>query len=148
MSKFIFPYGIRFQEDGRIEVFPAAELFVLGRNGRGLHAVFHIDSGATTSIMPASDADALGINTKTGKKFIVRGITGEPLVGYRHTASVQFDNHRIKIPVIFIEHIAVPRIIGREDIFIRFGILFDEAKRRTVFVNISKGRRSIDSLCA
>lgn len=74
MSKFVFPYGIRFQEDGRVETFPAAEVFIVGRGKKGIRALFHIDSGATTSIMPSGDADVLGINAERGKKIFVRGI--------------------------------------------------------------------------
>ena len=70
MSHFIFPYGIRFQEDGRIHVFPAAELVILGKRGRGIRALFHLDSGATTSMLPASDATALGLTMRTGKKML------------------------------------------------------------------------------
>ena len=57
--KFIFPYGVRFLEDGRVEAFPAADISILGRHGSGIRALFHIDSGATTSVLPAQDAAAL-----------------------------------------------------------------------------------------
>jgi hypothetical protein len=61
MTRFIFPYGIRFRGDRHIELFPAAELFVKGRKKQGIRAVFHIDSGATLSVLPAGDAKVLGV---------------------------------------------------------------------------------------
>lgn len=146
MSRHLFPYGIRFREDTRIEVFPAIELNVLGKKGRGITAVFHIDSGATTSALPTSDADALGINLREGKKTIVRGVSDKGLIGYRHTVTVAFRNIKLQVPVIFAPLSSFPRILGREGIFTKFGIIFDEARQRTGFLDAKKERRAIDSL--
>lgn len=145
--KFIFPYGIKFQENGRIETFPAVEISVLiGREKTGIRAIFHIDSGATTSILPKSDADFLGIDVKAGKRILVRGISNESLIGYRHLINIQLNQLKMKIPVIFVENVFVPRILGREGLFSQFGILFDELKQRTAFLDAEKERKIIDSL--
>ena len=146
MSRFVFPYGIRFQEDGHVGIFPAAEIFVLGMEGRGIRALFHIDSGATTTLLSASDAEALRIDIHSGKKILVRGISGEPLLGYTHIVRMQFNGILLKVPAIFVECAAVPRVLGREGIFSRFCIAFDEAKRRVVFLENKKGQKIIDSL--
>lgn len=146
MSRFAAPYAIRFREDRRIEVFPATELFVLGRGNRGIRATFHIDSGATTSILPAGDAAVLGIRYQTGKKLLVRGVFGETFLGYRREVALQFAaNQKLRLPVIFVESPAVPRILGREGVFARFSIIFDEARRRTGWLDDTE-RKTIDSL--
>jgi len=144
--KFIFPYGVKFQEDSQVAIFPAVEILVLGRHETGIRALFHIDSGATTSILPASDAEVLGIDVKTGKKVLVRGIAGESFIGYRHLINVSLNQLKIKIPVVFVENVFVPRILGREGIFSQFGILFDEPKTRTAFFDFKEERKTIDSL--
>lgn len=145
--RFIFPYGIKFRENGKIETFPAIEISIFAQGGLGIRAFFHVDSGATTSILPESDADVLGINLKSGKKVTVRGISGKFLVGYRHLIDIQFNKKlKIRIPAVFIVNVFVPRILGREDIFPRFGILFDEYKQRTVLLDTEKERKTIDSL--
>ena len=146
MNRFVFPYGIRFQEDGRIEVFPVAELSIIGRGGDGIRTVLHIDSGATTSILPARDAEILGLSLKRGKKFLVRGVSGETLIGYRHTILIQFIEKQLRVPTIFVEGAVVPRILGREGVFPLFSILFDESKRRTAFLDSEKERQTIDAL--
>ena len=133
MKRVIFPYGIRFQENGRIDVFPAVEIFVLGRNRKGIRALFHIDSGATTSILPFSDSEVLGTNAKSGAKVFVRGVSGESLLGYRSRIVIVLSERKITIPVIFIEGSNIPRILGREGVFSRFGVLFDEPHRRVLF---------------
>lgn len=145
MSRFVFLYGIRFQEDGRIETFPAAEVFIVGRGKKGIRALFHIDSGATTSILPSGDAAVLGINVERGKKILVRGISGNPLVGYQQYVVMQIERIKLKVRVIFIADAFVPRILGREDIFSRFAILFDESKQKTALLDAVKERKLIDA---
>lgn len=146
MKRLVFPYGIRFQEDGQIGTFPAIEISILGLGKTGIRALFHIDSGATTSILPESDANVLGIDIKLGKKMLARGISGDSLIGYRHFIDIQLNQLKIKIPVIFIESVLVPRILGREGVFSQFGILFDEFKHRTAFLDTEQERKIIDSL--
>lgn len=144
--KFIFPYGARFLEDGRIETFPAADISVVGRHGRGIRALFHIDSGATTSVLPARDAQTLGVRLKAGKRMLARGLGDVVLPGYRHTIAFQFNQFTVRAPAIFIEHDAVPRILGREGVFPRFGVLFDESRRRAGFFERSSERKVIDQI--
>jgi len=130
----VFPYGIRFQEGGTLETFPMAEVDVLSKNGEGIHAVFHIDSGATTSALPAVDAEALGISLKKGKQILVRGILGDGAMGYIHEVTLRFDQkNEFRIPVIFVEHESMPRILGREGLFNQFALIFEESKNRTGF---------------
>lgn len=146
MSKYVFPYGIRFQEDGKIDVFPAAEIIVAGKHGSGLRALFHLDSGATTSILPTSDGKVLGISVESGTKILARGFSGELVNGFKHKISISFNDFKIRIPAIFVNNESVPRILGREGIFEKFAIFFDEPKRRTGFFDSRKARKSIDTV--
>ena len=145
MTNFVFPYGIRFREDSKIDIFPAAELSVIGRGGKGIRAVFHIDSGATTSVLPASDAETLGMRPNTKHKIIVRGFTGDSLSGYRSFVKIQLNTTAIRIPIIFVDG-TIPRILGREGVFPRFAVVFDEARRRTTLLDAHKERPRIDKL--
>ena len=144
MKRLIFLYGIRFQEDGRVDVFPAVEISVLGRRGKGMYAAFHIDSGATTSIVPLSDAAVLGLPVDQGKRTFVRGISGEPLQGYRHIVAVRLGEEKLRIPFIFVDDRQVPRILGREGVFTSFAVVFDEVRRRTAFFDSVTAQRMID----
>jgi hypothetical protein len=146
MTRYSFPYGIRFREDRQIELFPAAELSIKGRGTRGIRATFHLDSGATISVLPASDAKALGIPLRRGSKMDVRSVSGETLSGYQHTIAVMLGGTRLTIPVIFVEQVLVPRILGRDGIFPRFAIVFDEARRRVAFIDGNTERQVIDTL--
>jgi hypothetical protein len=128
MQRFVSPYGIRLHKGGHVEVFLAVDVAALGRGKRGVRAAWHIDSGATTSVLPAHDADALGITLKSGKGVGVRTFSGEVMDGYRHLVKIQLGETTLKVPVIFVEKPTVPRVLGREGVFPLLGILFDEGK--------------------
>ena len=146
MNHLVFPYGIRFQEDARIEVFPMAELDILGSGGVGIRAAFHIDSGATISALPASDGEALGLEVEKGREMVIRGVLGDTTQGYMHEVVLRFEGKKFRVPVIFVQDETMPRILGREGVFSRFAVLFDEAKRRTALLENRKQRKVIDRL--
>lgn len=147
MKRFVAPYGIRFQEDGCIDVFPAIEVLVQGKK-TGIRALFHIDSGATTSVLPIGDAEVLGVSLGSAKRVVIRGIAQNILIGMRSTISIELVGGTMRVPVIFAAGEHIPRILGREGIFRRFGILFDESRRRTLFFNAQKKQRTINRLFA
>jgi hypothetical protein len=144
MTRHIFPYGIRLRGDRHVEVFPAAEVYLKGRGARGIRATFHIDSGAVVSVLPADDARTLGIPLAAGQQAFVQGVASELLQGYQHMIAVEIGNERIKIPVIFIDHPDVPRILGRDGVFSRFIIMFDEVRRRVAFLGSTADRDAVD----
>lgn len=145
MKNILFPYGIRFQEDGKIAVFPAAEARIQGGTSESLLATFLVDSGATISILPAGDAEVLGIDLTKGVKIVIRGLGATDFFGFRHIVSCDIEGHTVKLPVVFIDHPATLRIFGREGLFDKFLIVFDEQKQRTLFLD-SKARTHIDKL--
>ncbi len=145
--KIIAPYGIRINADGKIEVMPVVEARVHVRGDRSFLGIFVIDSGASTTLLPEVDAEALGIDMKSGKKLLVRGITGHQILGYSHEVAISIQEHTLeRVPVIFSPHKDAPRVLGREGIFSHFGILFDESNRKTVFLDVITERRAIDNL--
>lgn len=146
MTRHIFPYGIRLRGDRHVEVFPAAEVFIKGRGTHGIRATFHIDSGAAVSVLPADDARELGIPLLAGPQAFVQGVASELLQGYQHTLAIEIGNERIKIPVVFIDHHDVPRILGRDGVFSRFIIMFDEVRRRAAFLESTADRDAVDPL--
>lgn len=145
MNRIIFPYGIRFQEDGKLDIFPAAEISILGNRGEGLRAMFLLDSGATTSILPVSDVEALGLKLDFKNKMIVRGFSGESVFGYLHYLNLMLSGTKVLAPIIFVDA-NVPRVLGRAGIFSKFVIAFDESNKRTGFFMSTENRKNIDGL--
>ena len=146
MKSIVFPYGIRFQEDGKIATFPAAQGRLRGEQpAETIYGVFLIDSGATTSVLPASDAEVLGVRLHKGTKVVVRGIGATDYVGYKHTVICILETGSFNLPVVFIDHPATLRVFGREGLFDKFLILFDELKQRTIFLSPGE-RKNINTL--
>ena len=140
----VFPYGITLREGGAVNVFPAAEVtFRVGKNER-LTLFFIVDSGATISALPKSDAPMLGIDARSGILTNISGIGGNPVIGWLHEVVVGLGKHNLKLPIVFFDHSETPRVLGRAGLFNRYTIIFEEAKHRSSFVgNSTKESREI-----
>ncbi len=149
MSVVVAPYGIRFEEDGRIGTFPAVLVsFQKNRQGEDLQSILLIDSGATVSTLPASDAAALGYVLDEGERTLIRGF-GSALEGFRHTLTCTVGNTVLQVPVVFVDYPGVPRILGRAGIFNQFTIVFEERKNRTGFLeHTSKQAAAVSKMLA
>lgn len=130
----VFPYGITLQEGGRIDLFPAAEVW-FPHTGDGWFSLFLvIDSGASISALPRSDAVAFGIEAEGGIPLTVSGIGGAPVSGWKHDLSIRLGTQNLLIPIVFLDHPLAPRVLGRKGIFDRFLVLFDEKERQSGFI--------------
>ena len=98
------------------------------------------------SLLPLTDAEALGIELTSGEKISLAGISGDALVGYRHQATLDLEGFPLSaVPIAFSSRSDVPRVLGRKGAFEHFGILFDEAKRRVGFLD-RRERKNIDGI--
>lgn len=143
--KRIVPYGVRIGAAGKIETVPVAHVLLHARNEAEVPVIFILDSGATTSLLPSIDAEALGLDITSGQCIVVGGVTGEAMIGYQHYLEMTIEGFRIPIvPVIFAQRPDVPRVLGREGVFLHFGILFDEAKHLVGFLERRSERKTIE----
>lgn len=144
-SGVVFPYGITLREGGVLDTFPAAEISFFSRTDERFSLFLLIDSGATISALPASDAPTLGMDKSEGIPMRIAGIDGKVMEGWRHEVKIGIGGILLSIPFVFLENKETPRILGREGVFDRFYILFQEANRRTsVISNNTKESRAID----
>ena len=146
MSKtFISPYGITMREGGRIDIFPAAEVWFPTKGDEWTSLFLVVDSGAAISALPRSDASVLGIDPEKGKRTLVGGVGKELLHGWQHSIRVQMGGQTMVLPVVFLENDSAPRVLGRAGIFERFTVIFEERKRRTAFLGEgTKERRYVE----
>ena len=142
------PYGIRLGADGKIETMPVAEVRICRiHSTASFLGILLIDSGATTTLLPATDAKALGIVLESGVKIMLSGVTGHRLIGYRHDIALDIQGYLLdRVPVIFAKKQNAPRVLGREGVFPRFAVVFDEVRRRTALLDAHKERSRIDAL--
>lgn len=141
-SSVVFPYGISLSEDGKLSVFPAVEIDFITNRGETIALIFLIDSGATVSALPKSDAEVLGLSLNKDKWGYVQGVGGEQIFGYETKIIACLGSEKFSLPLIFLENNSVPRILGREEVFSRFTIIFEEEKHRTAFLS-SKSKAAV-----
>lgn len=134
-NSIVFPYGITLKENGEISTIPVAEIAFLNKEGDWLSLFFIIDSGATISALPKSDALIFGIDVEMGKLMTVSGIGGEKVYGWQHRISARLGNKIINFPIVFLDKDGAPRVLGRAEIFERFVLIFDEKFRRSGFID-------------
>lgn len=144
--RLTLPYGIRLGEAGKVEVVPIVYARIRSSEEKEVPGIFVVDSGATTTLLPATDAESLGLALESGKKVLVQGVIGRS-IGYRHTVTLIIETATLRhVPVIFASSPGAPRVLGREGIFSRFGIFFDEAKRRVAFLDQRSERARINAV--
>lgn len=135
MSKpVIFPYGITLKDGGNLDTFPAVEASFKITTNEWITLFLLLDSGAALSALPRSDAAFLGIDVERGFPMHISGISGEPIQGWRHNLTVQLVGEKVVIPVVFLDDVNAPRVLGRADVFGKFTIIFEECRNRSIFL--------------
>ena len=130
----VFPYSITLEEDGRPHLYPAAAVGFPSKDGGWFTLFLLVDSGAVTSALPKQDASAFGIHPEAGRAQAIVGIEGMAMKGWEHVVRIRLGDELLDIPLLFVDSDKAPRVLGREGIFDRFTIVFEEAKRRTGFL--------------
>lgn len=115
-------------------LFPAAEVGFPSKHGGWFTLFLLVDSGAVTSALPKSDAAAFGIDPERGRQTAIAGIAGAPIQGWEHAVRIRFGDEILEIPILFVDSPTAPRVLGREGVFDRFTIVFEENRRRTGFL--------------
>ncbi len=147
MIKYRFPHGIQLKGNGKVVSLPVIPVRFY-KNSKKIPLLLLIDSGAETTLLTRSDAKALGIDLKKGKEMIISGIALTRVIfGYRHKVEMEIEESKFEIPVLFADSDESPRVLGREGVFDKFFILFNEKGRQTIFIlpdtNSKKKLRSI-----
>ena len=117
----IFPY----REDARGLLFPVVPLrFHIGKTRIDSSAL--IDSGATVSIFKDDVASNLGLEIEKGKEIYLGGVGGH-IKGYQHEVKIEVAGKKFVCPIVFSREYTVSfNLLGREAVFKRFKIIFEE----------------------
>lgn len=137
-DSFVFPYKIVLRENGAIDIVPIAEVGFKTKDGEMISLFLIIDSGATISVLPKSDAKSLGVNIEKGKPVMISGIGGEKIGGWLHQIKVWLKEIPVNLPTVFLGREIGPRVLGRAGIFENFLIVFQEKRKRTGFLKEGK----------
>lgn len=146
-SALVFPYGITLREGGNIDIFPAAKVSFRSREGEWLSLFLVIDSGATISALPKTDAPMLGVKVEEGIPATITGVGEEVIPGWRHELPARIGREVISLPLVFLNSNSSSRVLGRAGIFGHFTVVFEEHQRRSGFLGIkTKESHSLEKI--
>lgn len=130
MTDIIFEYKPLPNSKGKI--YPLAKIDLLYEKKKQTFWPI-IDSGANVSIFPKAVGDALGIDFE-GEPEAVEGVLGT-FLGYSHFVNIKLGDYSqpISIRALFLMGEPYP-LLGREGIFEKFDVLFQERLKKVVFI--------------
>jgi hypothetical protein len=139
----IFPYGIGLKSGGEIVTEPVARVLFSIKTGEYIPLYLLIDSGASISALPKSDAKALGINYQDGKAVKISGINKNPVLGRLHIMQVRISNDPpVKTPFVFLENMYAPRVLGRAGFFETYTVILQESRTRSGMIGTATSEYS------
>ena len=125
-----FPY--RFFQGSHYPIIPVT--VVSGDRKVNTSAV--IDSGASISIFHGSFCKLLGLDAESGEKRIFQGASAK-LIGYTHEVNIIIADKEIRCKVAFSNDLITSfNLLGRESVFDKFLITFNEKGRELSVENI------------
>ncbi|MBI2029487.1 hypothetical protein HYT02_03670 [Candidatus Gottesmanbacteria bacterium] len=119
----IFPY----QKNSADDFFPIVDIFIFHKNSAARIFTL-VDSGATISIFRQDVASQLNLTIESGIETYLGGVGGR-IKGYIHKLKIEVAGKRFLCPVVFShEYLVSFNLLGREEFFKRFRIIFEENK--------------------
>lgn len=112
---------------------PIAEVQFQHKNKiRWLPITMVVDSGADYTLLPKFLASALGISLKKDCKIIeTRGVGGESIVHLlKGRINIRLGEYKRKIPVGFLVNDKIPPLLGRQEFFETFRVVFERFHTR------------------
>ena len=132
MKRYTFKYSPEPSRRGII-YRPVAYVHLRSLDGAWYYFYPYVDSGADTSLFSRGDASLLGLRLYDGEYSPIMGIGRVMLPAYLHVVKMRVGDVAFDARVAFADSDEVPRLLGREDVFKRFRVTFDEADLQTVF---------------
>ena len=121
-------------EFGRLPV-PTIALPVKTTDGHRL-LDFLIDSGASFTVLPRSQAEVLGVDLSGARKMTARGIEGSGVSAQLAEITLRIGDVDLAVPCLFSSNENTPYLLGRMGLFSRFNITFDNRRKKIVLERI------------
>ena len=132
MKRYTFKYSPEPSRRGII-YRPVAYVHVRSLDGVWYRFYPYVDSGADTSLFSRGDASLLKLRLHDGEYSPIMGIGRVMMPAYLHVVKMRIGDVVFDVRAAFADSDEVPRLLGREDVFKRFRVTFDEADLQTVF---------------
>lgn len=129
-SSFKFPY--RYFPNNKKNPYPAVVLTLKTIQGKK-RFMFIMDTGSDMMVLPKYMKYRLDIDRTKLRKSIAYGISGKAVATEEIELPVNFCGETFSIRASFTDNNQTPFLLGKEGIFDRFNITFDNDERVTVF---------------
>jgi len=128
-----FPYKKEVNSWGRTFYRPLVITNIKHTDGSWHPYPMYIDSGADITVINKSFGNLIGLKLRPNEnKFEIRGLGGNLEAVYRDIV-IRVVHKSIKIKISWVLSDDVPLLLGRESVFNRFNICFEEKQKKVTF---------------
>ena len=128
-----FDYRQERLRTGEIIFRPVAKVYLLRFENEWIAEYFYVDSGADYTLIPYRMGRFLGLERIASEVKEIGGIGG--FIGIRFAVvPTKIENHQFDCTIAWAQIEHVPFLLGRENVFERFDITFQQRNKKTLFV--------------
>ncbi|MBI4009094.1 hypothetical protein HY357_02580 [Candidatus Roizmanbacteria bacterium] len=128
---FKFPYQFRLVDNLKIP-YPIVTIYLETIRGRRAFS-FIMDTGADSMTLPYYMITLLGIKKESLIGSESQGIGKELVKTWEGKININFCERQFAIHCSFTDNNKTPLLLGKEDIFAKFNVVFDNDKQQTIF---------------
>lgn len=115
-----------------IDSQPIIELLIKDKSGRWNRFLAYVDSGAALTVLTRDDANRVGLTLEKGERIELHGVSGV-IPAYLHHVKVKVAGRILDMGIAFSISNETPRLIGRQGLFDKFVVCFNDRKRLVSF---------------
>ena len=128
-----FDYRQERLRTGEIIFRPVAKIYLLRQEGEWVAEYFYVDSGADYTLLPYRMGRFLGLEKIASEIREMGGIGGVIAVRFA-PVSMRIETYQFGCTIAWAQIEGVPLLLGREGIFDRFDVTFQQRNKKTIFV--------------
>ncbi|HIE51616.1 MAG TPA: hypothetical protein EYP85_07630 [Armatimonadetes bacterium] len=134
MPVITFPYLLEQDESGAIVCRPQARIHVQTADGCWQPFRLYADACADLTLLRQVDCERLGYPLEEGELRYIGGVCSGLIPIHIHTLTLRLGTEEFPCPIAFAKGADVPRLLGREGVFQRFIVCYDETDKVTHFI--------------
>ncbi len=134
MTVFTFSYREHRMRDGTVIFRPWVHIHLPSKDGEWTLFELYADAGADFTLLRQADCEALGYDLEAGELRLIGGVCSGLVRVFLHELPLRLGTEEFLCPVAFAEKAAVPRLLGRREVFQRFKVCYDDVGRVTEFI--------------
>jgi len=135
VTVFSFPYRRERARNGTVIFRPSVSVHLQGVDGEWLPFRLYADAGADLTLMTATDCQSLGYELESGEFRFMGGVCSGLIRTFIHNLPIRLGTEELNCQIAFADKSDLPRLLGRENVFRRFKVCYDDVERVTQFIS-------------